>query len=166
VTETQTTPRPPATIGRAVGMAEAALTRLLTDVLAETQTPRETYLAFQRLSLLGGAAPLAAYLRDLSDALFLAEAEAAALAGSLLRAGLIQERERDADPDPVVGFTDSGKALADRIARSVGRLAAEMVAPVDPGDIETTIRTLQAITQRARQLRSAGQEGALAARAR
>lgn len=46
MTETQTPPRPPVTIGQAVGLAEAALTRLPTGVLAETGTSRETYLAF------------------------------------------------------------------------------------------------------------------------
>jgi hypothetical protein len=52
MTETETTVRPPATIGQAVGIAETELTRLLAGVLAETGTPRETYLAMQRLSFL------------------------------------------------------------------------------------------------------------------
>jgi hypothetical protein len=102
MTETQTTARPPATIGRAVGIAETELTRLLAGVLADTGTPRETCLAMQRLSFLGGVPATEAFVLDLS---------------------------------------------------------AELVAPFDASDIETTIRTLQAVTERARQMRPADQNG-------
>src|ERR1700719_2716953 len=44
------------TIGQAVGQAEASLTRLLTGILAERGTSRETYLGVQRLTSLGGHA--------------------------------------------------------------------------------------------------------------
>lgn len=127
MTETQTPPRPPVTIGQAVGLAEAALTRLLTGVLAETGTSRETYLAFQRLSLLGGAAAMDAYVRDLATGA------------------------------PVAELTAAAAQLLGRIRGSVGRVTAELVAPFDAKDIETTIQTLQAVTERARQMRPAGQ---------
>jgi DNA-binding MarR family transcriptional regulator len=158
MTET-TTARPPATIGQAVGLAEAALTRLLTGVLAETETSRETYLAFQRLSFLGGAVAMDAYVRDLSDALTLDEPAAAALAGSLQSAGLIFEPERDADGGRVVELTAAGTALQERIRRSVGRVTVELTAPFEAAEIETTIRTLQAITERAQQMRPTDQNG-------
>jgi len=158
VTETQATARPPATIGQAVGIAETELTRLLAGVLAQTGTARETYLALQRLSFLGGTPARQAFVLDLSDALALDEPSAAALADSLRTAGLIHDLERDASGG-VVELTAAGAALQDRLRRSVGRLAAELVAPFDASDIETTIRTLQAVTERARQLRCAGQEG-------
>jgi DNA-binding MarR family transcriptional regulator len=159
MTETQTAPPSPAPLGQAVGMAEAALTRLLAGVLAETGTSRLTYLAFQRLSLAGGAAPADAFVRDLRDALALDEEAATALAASLQTAGFTRELERDATAGPMVGLTDAGTALAGQIRRSVGRVTAELVAPLDPGDLETTIRTLQAVTQRARQMRPADQNG-------
>lgn len=158
MTGTETTARPPATIGQAVGLAEAALTRLLAGVLAETGTSRETYLAFQRLRFLGGAAAMDAYVGDLSDALSL-DGPAAALAGSLQTAGLIHEFERDASSGPVVELTAAGAALLDRILGSVARVTAELTAPFDAADIETTIRTLQAVTERARQLQPADQDG-------
>jgi DNA-binding MarR family transcriptional regulator len=159
MTGTETTARPPATIGQAVGLAEAALTRLLAGVLAETGTSRETYLAFQRLRFLGGAAAMDAYVGDLSDALSLDGPAAAALAGSLQTAGLIHEFERDASGGPVVELTAAGAALLDRILGSVARVTAELTAPFDAADIETTIRTLQAVTERARQLQPADQDG-------
>jgi DNA-binding MarR family transcriptional regulator len=158
MTDTQTTTRPPATIGQAVGIAETELTRLLAGVLAETGTPRETYLAMQRLSFLGGAPAPQAFIRDLSDALALDEPSASALADSLRAAGLIHYLERDATGG-VVELTAAGAALQDRLRRSVGRLAAELVAPLDAGDLATTIRTLQAVTERARLMRSADQNG-------
>jgi DNA-binding MarR family transcriptional regulator len=155
MTETQTTARPPVTIGQVVGTAEAALTRLLAGVLAETGTPRETYLAFQRLSFLGGAPAMDAFVLDLSDALALDETSATELAGSLQTAGLIHDLERDATGGRVVELTAAGAALQDRIRRSVGRVTAELVAPFDASDIEATIRTLQAVTERAQQMRLA-----------
>jgi DNA-binding MarR family transcriptional regulator len=158
MTETQTTALPPATIGQAVGIAETELTRLLAGVLAETGTPRETYLALQRLSFLGGAPATEAFVLDLSDALALDKPAAAALADSLRTAGLIHDLERDA-AGGVVELTAAGAALQDRLRRSAGRLGAELVAPFDASDIETTIRTLQAVTERARQMRSADQNG-------
>jgi DNA-binding MarR family transcriptional regulator len=159
MTETQTTPRPPVTIGQAVGLAEAALTRLLTGVLAETGTSRETYLAFQRLAFLGGAPAMDAFVLDLSDALALDEPSARELAGSLQTAGLIHDLERDAAGGRLVALTTTGAALTDRLRRSVGRVTGELVAPFDASDIETTIRTLQAVTERAQQMRPAGQNG-------
>ena len=154
MTETQTTPRPPATIGQAVGLAEAALTRQLAGVLAETGTSRETYLAFQRLSVLGAPATMDAYVRDLSDALAIDGSAAAALARSLQTAGLIHEVDRDGQDGPAVELTAAGAALRDRLRQSVARATAELLAPFDAGDIETTIRTLQAITERAHEIRA------------
>ena len=158
MTGTQTTARPPATIGQAVGIAETELTRLLAGVLAQTGTPRQTYLAMQRLSFLGGAPATEAFVRDLSDALALDQDSAAALADSLRTAGLIHDLERDTTGG-VVELTDAGAALQDRLRRSVGRLSAELVAPLDASDLETTIRTLQAVTERARELRTADENG-------
>jgi DNA-binding MarR family transcriptional regulator len=159
MTETRTTARPPATIGQAVGLAEAELTKLLAGVLAETGTSRRTYLAMQRLSFLGGAAAPAALVADLSDALAIDEPAAAELADSLRDAGLIHDLERDATRGGVVELTAAGAALQDRLRRSAGRVSAELVAPFDASDIETTIRTLQAVTERARQTRPADQNG-------
>lgn len=158
MTETQTTPRPPATIGQAVGIAETELTRLLASVLAEAGIPRQTYLAVQRLALLGGTPAPEAFVLDLSDALALDQPAAAELADSLRTDGLTHYLERD-DTGGVVELTAAGAALQDRLRRSAGRISAELVAPFDASDIETTIRTLQAVTERARQMRSAGQNG-------
>ena len=78
------------TIGQAVGQAEASLTRLLTGILAERGTSRETYLAVQRLTSLGGQAARDDYERDLSEWLELAAADAVRLAGQLTAAGLTE----------------------------------------------------------------------------
>jgi DNA-binding MarR family transcriptional regulator len=159
MTETQTTARPPATIGQAVGIAETELTKLLAGVLAETGTSRETYLAMQRLAFLGGAPALEAFVLDLTEALAIDKPSAVALAESLQTAEIIHDLERDAVRGRVVELTAAGVALQDRLRRSVARVSAELTAPFDAADIETTIRTLQAITDRARQLRPADQDG-------
>lgn len=45
-----------------------------------------------------------------------------------------------------------GEALWDRVRQSVGGVTAGLLATFDAGDIETTIRTLQAITARVPEL--------------
>ena len=59
----------------------------------------------------------------------------------------------------MVELTAAGAVLQDRVRRSVGRVSADLVAPFAATDIETTIRTLQAVTERARQMRPADQDG-------
>jgi DNA-binding MarR family transcriptional regulator len=151
MTETQSTRRPVPPIGLTVGIAQAALTELLAGVLEQAGTSRETYLAFQRLSSLEGAGPLGldAYARDLSRALQVGEPAAAALAAQLESDGLITVT------DSVVAFSAQGATLRDRLRRSVGESTAELLAPIDPGDLETTSRTLEAITARARAISQA-----------
>lgn len=58
---------------------------------------------------------------------------------------------------PVAELTAAAAQLLGRIRGSVGRVTAELVAPFDAKDTETTIQTLQAVTERARQMRPAGQ---------
>ena len=64
-TPTQAAPRIPAglALGQAVGQAELVLTRLLSGVLAEAGTKRETYLALQRLSVHGDSLQRDRYVR-------------------------------------------------------------------------------------------------------
>jgi len=90
-------------LGQAVGQAQAILTRLLTGVLAETGTPRETYLALLRLSVHGDSLQRDRYVRDLSDSLGLDLWAAGELADGMLDAGLLTlagETIRLADAEP------------------------------------------------------------------
>ena len=88
MTSTQESIRPLPLIGQSVGLAQAALARLLTGILAESGTSYQAWLGLQRLTALGGQATREAYERDLSDWLRLDGPAAARLAGDLVAAGL------------------------------------------------------------------------------
>ena len=144
MTSTSDATRPALPIGQAVGQAEASLTRLLGGVLAESGTSRQAYLGLQRLTALGGQATREAYERDLSDWLQLDGPAAGRLAGELVAAGLA-----GADGD-TIRLTTRGQALRDAILAAAANLTGPMLATLDRGDLEITIRTLQEITRRAR----------------
>jgi DNA-binding MarR family transcriptional regulator len=131
-------------IGQAVGQAEASLTRLLSWILAGSGTSHETYLGLQRLTALGGQATRDAYERDLSDWLQLDRAAAGRLAGDLLTAGLA------ATEAETIRLTAQGQALREGILAASAEITGPMLASLDRVDLETTIRTLQEITTRAR----------------
>ena len=133
-------------LGQAVGQAQAILTRLLTGVLAETGTPRETYLALLRLSVHGDTLQRDRYVRDLSDSLGLDLWAAGELADGMLDAGLLTLAGE------TIRLADAGAELRERTRRSVGTVTAPLYEGLDPADIETTVRTLQDITSRAREL--------------
>lgn len=146
-TQTQAGAGPTIPIGQAVGQAETVLSRLLTGVLAETGTSRPTYLALQRMAVLGDQATRDQYVNDLSEWLELDQWKAAELADSLLAGKLLTVS------DETVRLSETGAALRGRILSSVAGITAQLYEPFDPADLETTVRTLQRITTRARELR-------------
>jgi hypothetical protein len=158
MTSTQETIRPAPSLGQAVGQAEASLTRLLAGVLAESGTSRVTYLALQRLAALGGRTALDVYQRDLSGWLQLDPSAARELAAELVSAGLAatgdgtEDGAGDGAGDGAIGFTARGQALREEIAGAAATIIGPMLAALDRGDLEITIRTLQEITTRARQI--------------
>lgn len=156
----QETARPLPLIGQSVGQAQASLTRLLTGILAEAGTSHEAWLGLQRLNALGGRPARAAYERDLSDWLLLDGPEAARLAGDLVAAGLAatvpaekgpaENGPADADGD-AIEMTDSGRGLRQAVLAASAQVTAPVLATLDRGDLETTIRTLDEITRRVRE---------------
>jgi hypothetical protein len=143
MTDTQQTQIP---LGQAVGQAEAVLSRFLAEVLAETGTERQTYLAMQRLALAGGAADRETYVRDLAVALELDLWAAGELADRLAAGGLFECE------DATVRLSARGAGLRGRILGSAGQVTAKLTETLDPVDVETTIRTLQDVTERASEL--------------
>ena len=136
--------RPAVPIGQAVGQAEACLTRMLAGILAESGTSHETYLGLQRLTSLGCQATRQAYERDLSDWLGLDGPGARRLAGELVTAGLVA-----IDGDQA-RLTSQGAALRAGILGASAEITGPMLATLDRDDLETTVRTLNEITRRAR----------------
>jgi DNA-binding MarR family transcriptional regulator len=154
---TATAPRPAVPIGQAigqtVGQAEAALSRLLAGILAETGTTRETYLALQRMAALGDGPLREDYARDLNDALGLDLWAAGNLVDTLVSAGLLAAGEGG---DDTVRLTPAGTELRGKLQDSVRAVNAPLWESLDAVVLDTTIKTLQEITARARALRAVG----------
>jgi len=144
MTTTQENARPVPLIGPAVGQAQASLTRLLTGILAGSGTSHQAWLGLQRLAALGGQATQEAYLRDLSDWLLLDGPAAARLADDLVAAGL-------ADTEGgAMRLTAQGRGLREQVLAASAKITGPMLAMIDRDDLETTVRTLDEITRRAR----------------
>ena len=136
-------------IGQVVGQAQSVLSGLLAGVLEQTQTKNETYLALQRLALLGGEASRDRYVRDLSNWLDLSLWDAGELADSLIAAGLLTAA------DGAIRLADAGAELRASIVGSMGAITTPLWGSFDPADLETTVTTLREIALRARALSSA-----------
>jgi hypothetical protein len=156
-----TTPRPSLPVGQAmgqaVGQAEAALSGMLIEVLTRTGITRETYLALQRIVALGGSAGREDYAADLSDSLGLDLWAAGQRVSTLVSAGLLAEDEAGGE---TIRLTAAGTELRGRLQDAVRAVTAPLWESLDPAALNTTIRTLEEITARARALRPAGGFGA------
>ena len=133
-------------IGQAVGQAQASLTRLLTGILAESGTGYQTWLGLQRLNAMGGQPARAAYEADLSYWLQLDGPAAARLAGDVVAAGLATSAG-----DGTVTLSAQGRALRAAVLARSAQVTGPILATVDRGDLDTTIRTLEQITRLARE---------------
>jgi len=137
--------RPLPLIGQAVGQAQASLTRLLTGILAGTGTSYQVWLGLQRLNAMGGHPAREAYEADLSYWLQLDGPAAARLAGDVVAAGLA-----DSSGDGLIAPSARGRALREQVLATSAQVTGPMLATIDRADLDTTIRTLEEITRRAR----------------
>ena len=138
--------RPLPLIGQAVGQAQASLTRLLTGILAGSGTSYLVWLGLQRLNAMGGQPGREAYEADLSYWLQLDGPDAGRLAGDVVAAGLA-----GAAADGLIAVSARGRALREEVLTASAQVTGPMLATIDRADLDTTIRTLQEITRRARE---------------
>jgi len=127
-------------IGQAVGRAQSVMSRQLAGVCAGIGASLETYLALQRLALVGDEAGREDYVRDLSDSLALDLWSAGELANGLVADGLVTLTGE------TIRLAAAGAELRTRIAGTIGNITAPLYAQLDPADIETMVRTLQRLT--------------------
>ena len=137
--------RPLPLIGQAVGQAQASLTRLLTGILAGTETSYLLWLGLQRLNAMGGQPTREAYEADLGYWLQLDGPAAARLAGDVVAAGLA------ASDDGLITPSARGRALRQEVLAASAQVTGPMLATIDRADLDTTIRTLEKITSLARE---------------
>jgi len=160
MTTTQENARPLPLIGQSVGQAQATLTRLLDGILAESGTSHQAWLGLQRLNALGGQPGRDAYERDLSNWLQLDGQEAARLVGDLVAAGLAETGLAETGlagtglagtGGDAIRMTDAGRKLRQDVLATSAQVTGPVLATVDRGDLEVTIRTLDEITRRVRE---------------
>jgi DNA-binding MarR family transcriptional regulator len=134
-----TTPVP---FGQTLAFAERTLTAVLRQHLAERHTAPETWYALQLIAQRGPGLARTALSRDLEGSRTLDTDATRELLARLEAEGLIRGGEE-------VDLTAEGETLYRSLREYVARPTAELLSQFDPDDVNTTVRTLQAITERA-----------------
>src|SRR5712692_7991291 len=129
-------------LGQALAFAERTLTATLRLHLAERGTTPETWYALQLIATRGPALARNALTADLEGSRTLDADSTRELLARLEDEGLIRG---DAELD----LTADGQALHASLREYVARPTIRLLSRFDVNDIETTVRTLQAITERA-----------------
>jgi hypothetical protein len=128
--------------GQALAFAERTLTAMLRRHLAERDTTPETWYALQLIALGGPAIAREALIGDLERSRTLDAESTGELLARLDDEGLIRG-------DLELELTADGKALHASLREYVGGPTARLLSQFAVDDVETTIRTLQAIAARA-----------------
>ncbi len=134
--------------GQALAFAERTLTAILHEHLAQRGTKPETWYALQLIATRGPGLSRQALSRDLEGSRNVAAASVPGLLAQLEAGGLISG-------DAHLDLTTEGEALHRSLREYVGGPAARLLSQFDIHDIETTVRTVQAITRRAAEEASA-----------
>jgi DNA-binding MarR family transcriptional regulator len=128
--------------GTTLAFAERTLTAGLREHLAKRGIAPETWYALKLIGTRGPGISRAELSGDLAGSRSLDSASADELLARLEAEGLIHGDER-------VDLTAAGEALYRSLSEYVTGSATQLLSQFDVGDIETTVRTLQAITKRA-----------------
>jgi DNA-binding MarR family transcriptional regulator len=131
-----------AQFGQTLAFAERALTAVLREHLAERDTAPETWYVFQLVSSRGPDFSREALVSDLAGSRRLDATSATELLARLEAEGLVRG-------DTHVEMTAKGEELYGSLREHVLAGTARLLGQFDIRDIETTVRTMRAITQRA-----------------
>jgi hypothetical protein len=131
-----------AQFGQTLAFAERTLTAVLREHLAQRDCTPETWYVFQLVSSRGPEFSREALISDLAGSPNLDAASAPELLARL-------ETERLVCGDIHVELTATGEELYHSLREHVLAGTARLLGQFDIRDIETTVRTMRAITQRA-----------------
>jgi DNA-binding MarR family transcriptional regulator len=137
-----TTPAVFGQFGQTLAFAERALTATLREHLARRATVPETWYALQLMATRGPGLARQELSRDLEGSRNLNADSARELLARLDAEGLIRG-------DTHIDLTPEGEALHRSLREYIAGPTARLLGQFDIHDIETTVRTLQAITKRA-----------------
>ena len=128
--------------GYTLALAERSLTAVLQDHLAERGVRPETWYALQLLTVRGPVLEREVLAADLASSRALNPDSTRALLARLEAEGLIRG-------DREIELTDDGRALHRSLREYVAIPRDRLLSQFDVEDIETTVRTLRAIAERA-----------------
>jgi len=128
--------------GQTLAFAERALTATLRRHLAERDTKPETWYALQLIAMRGPGLDREALTADLEGARTLNADSTRALLARLEDEGLIHG-------DAMLDLSAEGEALHRSLRDYIAGPTVRLLSQFDLDDVETTVRTLQAITARA-----------------
>ena len=128
--------------GYTLALAERTLTAVLQDHLAERGVRPETWYALQLLTVRGPVLEREALAADLASSRALNPDSTRELLARLEAEGLIRG-------DREIELTDEGRALHRSLREYVAVPRDRLLSQFDVEDIETTVRTLRAIAERA-----------------
>jgi hypothetical protein len=130
-----------AQFGQALGLAERTLSAMLRQHLAQRNTIPEAWYTLRLLATRGPAYPRAGVIRLLEGPGFDPDA-ARSLLARLEAEGLIQG-------DAGLDLTPAGQTQYQSLREYISGPSVQLLSQFDVHDIETTVRTLQAISARA-----------------
>jgi hypothetical protein len=128
--------------GQTLAFAERALSATLRRHLAERDTKPETWYALQLIATRGPSLSREALSADLEGSRTLNADSTRELLARLQAEGLIRGEEK-------LDLTAEGEALHRSLREYIAGPTARLLGQFDVDDVETTVRTLQAITARA-----------------
>lgn len=132
-----------AQFGYTLAFAERTLTAVLREHLAEHGTEPETWYALQLVAT-RKALDRAALSEELASSRTLDADSARELLARLAAAGLIRGRA-------TISLTAEGQALHHSLSEYIAAPRIRLLSQFSIDDIDTTVRTLQAIAERARE---------------
>ena len=133
--------------GRTLAFAEQTLTATLREHLAERGTKPETWYALQLIATRGPGLAREALSAGLEGSRTLNADSTRELLARLEAEGLIRG-------DAKVDLTAEGESLHRSLREYIAGPTVRLLSQFDVADVETTIRTLQAITARAQEERT------------
>jgi hypothetical protein len=128
--------------GYTLAFAERTLTAVLREHLAERGTKPETWYALQLLATRGPALDRATLSEELASSRTLDADSARELLAGLAVAGLIHG-------GATISLTAEGQALQHSLSEYVAAPRIRLLSQFSVDDVATTVRTLQAIAERA-----------------
>jgi DNA-binding MarR family transcriptional regulator len=130
-----------AEFGQTLAFTERTLSAVLRSHLAERDVEPATWYALKLIATRGPHADRASIVSDLEGSRGLDAASTRALLARLATDGLIAGED-------AVDLTEEGVTLFESLRDYVLGATAELLGEFDQRDIETTVRTLKAITRR------------------